>query len=73
MDLIDNDKINGHDNCLCRKHFNKVKRTWIIFNKDCRLRFGEITSRRKACRHSLWYPRLCGTRNFRTETVWKGV
>ena len=23
---FENDKINGHDNCLCRKHFNKVQK-----------------------------------------------
>jgi competence CoiA-like predicted nuclease len=29
---FDNDNINGHDNCLCRKHFNKVQ-TVAVKNK----------------------------------------
>jgi competence CoiA-like predicted nuclease len=26
---FENDKINGHDNCLCRKHFNKVQKNYV--------------------------------------------
>ena len=56
-----------------RKPFDKIKWAWNLFSKNCRLWFGKNTSWRIASWNSLWHTRLCGTRSFETETIWKGV
>ena len=56
-----------------RKSFNQIKRTRNLFNKNRRFWFGYITSWRVACWHILWNSRLCGSWNFKRETLRKGM